>query len=356
MKPLYMWAGGKNKMIPKYLENPGIPYSGYDTYVEPFFGGGAMMIHIYENNPTVKHFVLNDVNKELVGLYLAIRDHLDEFVLECDAYCTHYLALTDKDKRKAYYYEIRKKYATDYHEWSAAKESATLYFLMKTAFNGIWQTTQWANGRFCTPSGLLNHKDSVYDKENVVEWHKFLQKVSIHSGQWDQCCDSVQGRAFYFFDPPYRDSFTQYGTSFDDTRHQQLIDYCKTADQAGHLVMYCNRDANDDFYTKNQGHLGIEYYDIKYTAGRRATDVVSEDGQEDKTVRTAKSAKEVLLYSPAIKTMNCSKTATKIEPPKTAPKVKPPKTAPKVKPPKTAPKVSPSKTVNIANPSLFSIK
>ena len=41
MKPLYIWAGGKNKMIPKYLENPGIP-SDKTTFIEPFFGGGAV--------------------------------------------------------------------------------------------------------------------------------------------------------------------------------------------------------------------------------------------------------------------------------------------------------------------------
>lgn len=305
MKPLYMWAGGKNKMIPKYQENPGIPYSGYDTYVEPFFGGGAMMIHIYENNPTVKNFVLNDVNPEIVGLYLAIRDHITEFIAECDTYCNHYLALNKTD-RKTYYYQIRKQYTTQYHSWSATKESATLYFLMKTAFNGIWQSTKEAKGRFCTPCGLLNQKSTVYDKVNVMEWHVFLQKVSIHSGQWKHCCDNIQGRALYFFDPPYRDSFTQYGTDFDDARHLELIDFCKTADQAGHLVMYCNREAGDDFYTKNQGQLEINYYDIKYTAGRRATETVSEEGKADTTVRTAKTAKEVLLYSPAITAMNCA--------------------------------------------------
>jgi DNA adenine methylase len=300
-----MWAGGKNKMIPKYQETPGIPYSGYDTYVEPFFGGGAMMIHIYENNPAVKHFVLNDINPEIVGLYYAIRDDIVEFVAECDNYCNHYLQL-DKSDRKKYYYQIRKEYTTQYQTWSATKESATLYFLMKTAFNGIWQSTKEAKGRFCTPSGLLNHKDKVYDKQNVMEWHKFLQKVSIHSGQWKDCCDNIQGRALYFFDPPYRDSFTQYGTDFDDARHLELIDFCKTADQAGHLVMYCNREAGDDFYTKNQGQLEIGYYNIKYTAGRRATETVIEEGKDNKEIRTAKSAKEILLYSPAITAMNCT--------------------------------------------------
>lgn len=301
MKPLYMWAGGKNKMIPKYQETPGIPLSGYDTYVEPFFGGGAMMIHIYENNPTVKKFILNDINPEIVGLYRAIRDNVNEFITECDSYCTHYLTL-DKASRKKYFYEIRKKYitASEYQTWSATKEAATLYFLMKTAFNGIWQSTKEAKGRFCTPCGLLNQKDSVYDVDNVREWNKFLQKVSIHSGDWKHCLgNNIEGRALFFFDPPYRDSFTQYGTDFDDIKHLELINFCKQADLDNHLVMYCNRDANDTFYTDNQGQLAISYYDIKYTAGRRSTVEVDDQGTKTQ-VKEAKAAKEVLLYSPTI--------------------------------------------------------
>lgn len=298
MKPLYMWAGGKNKMIPKYQADPGIPLSGYDTYVEPFFGGGAMMIHVYKNNPTVKNFVLNDINPEIVGLYRAIKNHVAEFIRIVDSYCNLYLPM-NKEDRKKFYYDTRKQYATNYQGWGTTEESAVLYFLMKTAFNGIWQTTKESNGRFCTPSGLLNHKDSVYDKDNVMEWNRFLQRVTIHTGSWEQCVEQTQGRAFYFFDPPYRDSFTQYGTTFDDAAHVRLIDFCKSADQAGHLVMYCNRKAGEDdsFYVNNQGHLLLNEYDIKYTAGRRATD--------ENNNRTAKQAREILLYSPVIQTMDC---------------------------------------------------
>ena len=243
---------------------------------------------------------------------------MDEFIRECDYYCNQYLPL-DKAGRKSYYYQIRKQYTTQYQTWSPVTESATLYFLMKTAFNGIWQSTKEAKGRFCTPCGLLNQKTSVYDKENVLEWHRFLQKVSIHSGDWKDCCKDIQGRAFYFFDPPYRDSFTQYGTDFGDAKHLELIDFCKSADSAGDLIMYCNREAGDDFYTKNQGSLGIGYYDIKYTAGRRATETVNEEGKEEKTIRTAKAAKEVLMYSKCIESMQLTpakavnKTPTKIK-------------------------------------------
>lgn len=291
MKPLYIWAGGKNKMIPKYEKMPGIPMSGYDTFVEPFFGGGAMMVHIYKNNPTVKKFVMNDINPEIVGIYRAIKTDLANFLARMDVLSQQYLPLTKPDRKK-FYYDLRKEYTTNWSQWTSTDESATLYFLMKTGFNGIWQVNQQSNGRFATPSGLLDQKTKVYDRDNVIEWNTFLQKVDIHCGDWSACTQSVEGRSFYFMDPPYRDSFTQYGQSFDDNEHVKLIDFCKQADLAEHYVMYCNRDAGDDFYDRNRGQLEIETYGITYTAGRRATD---ENGN-----KKAKAATEILLYSPSI--------------------------------------------------------
>lgn len=304
MKPLYIWAGGKNKMIPKYQVSPGIPMSGYDTYVEPFFGGGAMMIHVYQNNPTVKKFVMNDVNPEIVGIYTAIKTDVDNFIKRMDALQAAYLPLS-KDKRKDFYYDLRKEYTTNWTQWNATDESATLYFLMKTGFNGIWQVNQQSNGRFATPSGLLNQKTKVYDKDNVLEWNVFLQKVDIFCGDWSSCTSSIQGKAFYFLDPPYRDSFTSYGQVFDDTQQLACIQFCKTADAVGHLVMLCNRDSGDTFFTSNQGNLNIFYYDVTYTAGRRKQ---TKDANGNIVANTAKPAKEVLLAS---KQINCPKSTAK---------------------------------------------
>ena len=278
-------------MIPKYQENPGIPYTGYDTYVEPFFGGGAMMIHIYENNPSVKKFVLNDINSEIVGIYTAIKTDVANFIARMDSLESQYIPLSKADRR-TFYYDLRKEYATNWQQWNATDESATLYFLMKTAFNGIWQSTIEANGRFCTPCGLLNQKTNVYDKSNVQEWHVFLQRVDIYNGDWKACTENIEGKAFYFMDPPYRDSFTQYGTDFDDTKQIECIDFCKTADQNGHLVFFCNREAGDNFYHNHRGQLDIATYSVTYTAGRRAT---NDDG-----TKSAKSATEILLYSPTM--------------------------------------------------------
>ena len=93
MKPLYMWAGGKSRMINKYLSSPGIPHTGFDTYVEPFFGGGAMMIHIYKNCPSVKRFVINDINPYLIEIYNTIKRDVDGFTIRMDELQDKYLSL-----------------------------------------------------------------------------------------------------------------------------------------------------------------------------------------------------------------------------------------------------------------------
>ena len=285
-----MWAGGKNKMIPKYLNTPGIPLSGYDTFVEPFLGGGAMTIWMAQNNPGVKRFVINDFKSVLMGIYSSIQNDVTGFCNRMDKLSADFLPL-DKPSRKSYFYDLRSEYTSDYGKWNSVEESATLYFLMKTAFNGIWQVNQKDNpaGRFSTPCGLVNQKTKVYDKELVELWNKFLPSVEVHCGDWRSACNQEE-KTFYFFDPPYRDSFTTYGAEFSDNEQTRLLDFCKSAADRKNKVFYCNRDdSNDGFFENNKGSLLVEHYDIKYTAGRRATD---EDGE-----RTAKSAKEILLYS-----------------------------------------------------------
>lgn len=289
MKPLYIWAGGKNKMIPKYVENPGIPLSGFDTYIEPFFGGGAMMLWIAERCPDIKRYVMNDVKEELVGIYKAIKNDLEDFIHCMDLLSVQYLPL-DKESRKSFYYELRDEYATGLDRWSPTQDSATLYFLMKTAFNGIWQSKKTSNGRFATPSGLLNQKTAVYDKTSVLEWNKFLQKVDILCGDWKDATAYADGKSFFFMDPPYRHSFTSYGEEFTDEHLVELIEFSIDRDVKGDHVMVCNREEDvDDFFDLHKGHLSSLTYDITYTAGRRR---LTDEGHE------AKAAKEILIYSP----------------------------------------------------------
>ena len=276
-KPLFTWAGGKRKML-KY-HTPLLPQK-IESYSEPFFGGGAMFLHVMENfAPTTVH--INDTNESIINIYRAIKDDPEAFCNAVDVFQSVYIPL-DKQGRKDYYFKVRHQHAYDYAIWSPDFSAAVLYFLMKTSFNGIWQINANTNGRYGTPAGLLNHKDVVYDRDNVFAWHRLLQNVTIHSGDYSQCPTSD----FNYFDPPYRDSFTTYSTAWNDDDTERLLTYVKSIDAN---VMLCNRCDGSSFFDDRAGDLSIARFPVTYTAGRRKK---TEQGFE------AKPATEILLYTP----------------------------------------------------------
>ena len=275
MKPLFIWAGGKTRLLKHYA-----PHWPKDvrTYSEPFFGGGAVFIYMI-NNYDLDEVWINDVNKDLINIYETVKSDVTYFITLLDKYSNEYLPLKKED-RKTYYFDLRQENAYDFENWNNIQQAAALYFLMKTGFNGIWQINKNTNGRFGTPSGLLNQKDKVYDKDNVLEWHNAFHsmKVNLSSKDWSE----VPLGDFTFYDPPYRGSFTSYGTSFPDSETTKLVEVTKNNDN----VWLTNRDIGDGFFDDIAGCDKISF-DVTYTAGRRKK-------HEDGTF-TAKKATEILL-------------------------------------------------------------
>ena len=282
MKPLFMWAGGKTKMIKKYGD---ILPESFDSYVEPFLGAGAMFVWAYGKNPDAT-FVLNDYNESIMAVYEAIKNDIEPFMQRMDELSARYLPL-EKADRKAFYYALREEHAFDYDKWTRTEEAASLYFLMKTGFNGIWQINKNTNGRFGTPSGLLNQKDKVYDRDNVLEWHTALQNCVLMTGDFAQTLDKVESGAYVFLDPPYRGSFTQYGVDFDDEMQNRVIDYLNKSTSKGAFTLMSNRDVGDGFFEERKGNNKLVYFDVTYTAGRRKKNA---DGSHE-----AKKAREILM-------------------------------------------------------------
>jgi DNA adenine methylase len=280
-KPLFIWAGGKNIMLKHYIPILPSPLEmSIKSYVEPFFGGGAMFIHIMKHHQP-KEVYINDINPDIVSIYECIKNNYNEFLKRVIDLETQYLPMNMEDRRK-FFFKIRHDHAYEYENWSKPYESATLYFLMKTAFNGIFQINQNTNNRYGTPCGLLNQKDKVFDRDVVKWWNNVLQKVNISSGDWKTNTPDIQD-AFYFFDPPYRDSFADYGNSFGDEQLKELIKFADGKDKS----FVCNRDSSDGWFDKEKKSMNIRTFDITYTAGRRKK---TKDGYE------AKKAKEVLLW------------------------------------------------------------
>lgn len=304
MKPLFIWAGGKNKMLKKYA--PHMPET-FDKYVEPFFGGGAMFIWAYNKNPDAE-FVINDCNKDIVSIYRAIKNDCANFQKHVDALEAKYIPLEkgetnkelerehDKDwdkifdlqpTRRHFYYKVREHHAYKYENWSETQQAAVLYFLMKTGFNGIWQINKNTNNRFGTPFGLGKQKDKVYDRDVVAWWHNALQNTTILSTDFAPVVlEHARKNSFVFMDPPYRDSFTQYETDFNDQHQERVISCLSHCQETGAIGWMSNRDAHDGFFEDRWPKEKIKYFDVTYTAGRRKK---TDDGFK------AKLAQEVLL-------------------------------------------------------------
>ena len=304
MKPLFMWAGGKNKMLKHY--KPHLPET-FEKYVEPFFGGGAMFIWAYAKQPNAE-FVINDVNDHIINIYKSIKSSPDLFCKKLDELSAEYLPLLKKQtnkkwekkmekdwaklyelnpNRRYFFFKLRNEYAFDWQKWSKVEEGAVLYFLMKTAFNGVWQVNKNTGGRFGTPCGLLNQKDKVYDKKNVMLWHQALQNCTIMSGDFSDTLKHVEANTYVFLDPPYRGSFTQYETDFDDKLQEGVIKYLNDSVSQGAYALLSNRDVGDNFFEQRMGSNDLTYFDVTYTVGRRKK---NEEGNFE-----AKKAKEILM-------------------------------------------------------------
>lgn len=274
LKPLYMWAGGKSKLIKKYA--PHFPdISNFKGYAEPFFGGGAIYGSIAEKFDG--KLAINDRNSDLMGVFEALKANPDELKKDTRRVLETVLSGESKDERKAIYYSELKKY------WSTDKPGELLA-LMKLGFNGIWQTKKESAGKFATPAGLLNQKDAnaVLDKVDFDGWHQALQRTTIGSSDYRDLEFEPEGTLVYL-DPPYRDSFTTYSGEFGDKEQEEVTVYAKDLRDRGATVLLANRYVDGDtFFEDLLPDATFHPFDVTYTAGRRKK---VEDGFEAKKAR-----------------------------------------------------------------------
>ena len=66
------WHGGKHYLAPYIVKL--LPY--HNNYVEPFFGGGAVLFQ----KPVTGSEVVNDIDSDLVNFWLVVRDKYDDFL------------------------------------------------------------------------------------------------------------------------------------------------------------------------------------------------------------------------------------------------------------------------------------
>ena len=203
IKPFVKWAGGKGSLLnqlekfyPSELQNGKI-----DCYIEPFVGGGAVLIDILQNYK-VKEAYAFDINLELINSYNVIKNNVDELISNLKLLEREYLCM-EKENRKEYFYQIRKKYNS--HKLAkdemSVQKAVEFIFLNRTCFNGLYRVNK--NGDFNVPMG--NYKNpTICDEENLRGLSNLIKNVNFQYGDYRTSEKYIKKNTFVYFDPPYR--------------------------------------------------------------------------------------------------------------------------------------------------------
>jgi DNA adenine methylase len=239
-KPFVKWAGGKRQLL--YKMKHFFP-TDFDTYFEPFVGGGAVFFNFY-NYYKKKDFrfsaILNDINPELINCYKVIKDPelLEELI---SMLREHELQHSEK-----YYYSIREldREPKKYEKLGQVEKAARFIYLNRTCYNGLYRVN--SKGQFNVPVG--KYVDPlIADIRTLRAAHKAFDKASIFCGDYIEVLkEYVMENDFIYLDPPYHpisltSNFTQYSKDgFSESDQRKLAGVFYELDLKGCKVMMSN--------------------------------------------------------------------------------------------------------------------
>ena len=251
-KPFVKWAGGKRQLIPELTKH--LPKK-FDTYFEPFLGGGALLFHLLYEKPNLKCQV-SDLNPDLILSYVTIRDKIDDLLKSLKEHSDRYF-----NDSKSYYYSVRET-----NPKNQVEKVSRLLFLNKTCFNGLYRVN--SKGKFNVPLGRYSNPN-IIQEENLRAVNQFLlqNKIIIKCQDFSSTVEKVKKGDFVYFDPPYQPvsktaNFTSYTNSnFNFNDLKRLAKVSNQLAKRGVNVLLSNSSSKqvlDLFDTKDWEIVEIE--------------------------------------------------------------------------------------------------
>jgi DNA adenine methylase len=246
VRPLLKWAGGKRQLLPQlrayYPEQ-------FHRYIEPFVGSGAVFFDLLGTGRLEgRRARLVDINPDLVGCYVAVRDDVEDVIRALRA-----LASEHGRRGSDCYYAIRNRFnilraAGGLRGLYTAEMAAMLIYLNRTGFNGLFRQNR--DGEFNVPAGRYVNPRICDDKHlRTVSSAWQRRGVTIELGSFDGTLAEAGRGDFVYCDPPYAPlsrtaSFAHYTpggfTVVDQLRLQQAV---VAAARRGAVIVVSNSSA-----------------------------------------------------------------------------------------------------------------
>lgn len=234
--PFVKWAGGKTNLLPKlriYYPHE----KDYETYYEPFLGGGAVFFDI---RPRLA--CLSDSNADLVNAFHVVKKDVESLI--------NHLRELDAEYRKApreKYYEVRDQWIPD--ELDSVERATRFIFLNKTCYNGLYRVNR--QGKFNVPFGKY-HNPTICDEDRLRAANDALRGAAVQCLDFQKALRQVGRTDFVYVDPPYEPisktaNFTGY-TKEQFARNDQLDllrELTRIKDEVGARVLMSSSGSKD---------------------------------------------------------------------------------------------------------------
>lgn len=212
LRPFTKWVGGKRQLI---FELDSLLPKSFNTYYEPFIGGGAFFFHLLP-----KKAVINDLNSDLILSYLAIRDDLQNLLIE--------LKNHDKNNSKEYFLYLRNYDRNGkLDSLSNTQKAARIMYMLRVCFNGMYRVN--SKNQFNVPYGKYKNP-KIVDEELLNNISEYLKTSDVHimNTDFEIALKNCERGDLVYLDPPYvpvskTSSFTSYtNLGFNDEEQLRL--------------------------------------------------------------------------------------------------------------------------------------
>lgn len=241
--PFIRCAGGKRELAPRILDLMPGP-AAYDTYVEPFLGGGAVYFALWHAHSYLSHktVILGDTDTDLIALYAAVRDDVLELTNEASRMIA---AAWQSGDAKAFYERERSLW----NRSAAFRTPARHLFMRKACWNGLWRqnkkgemNTPWRGEAPARVGMELLHAMAALRNPVVelLDWDFRRYETPEDEGVF------IGQRTLVYLDPPYlgdADDFTNYTAGgWDEADLVDLLNLCHTWTERGAHVVLSHSD------------------------------------------------------------------------------------------------------------------
>lgn len=229
IRPFLKWAGGKYRVLPHIL--PCLP-NGTRRLIEPFVGSAVVTL-----NTQVEHYLLADINPDLINLYRHVLEQQSDFV----RYARGFFKTQNNDNDR--YYVLRERFN---HEKNPRAKAALFLYLNRHGYNGLCRYNN--SGEFNVPFG--RYKQPYFPEAELLAFAGKQGRIDLQCADFREVFKKAKKTDTIYCDPPYvplSKTANFVGYAKEGFGEQAQIDLAQLAErhrQRGGSVLISNHDTD----------------------------------------------------------------------------------------------------------------